>query len=264
MNEVYGYVYMVKNLVNGKIYFGITVNDFKKRYSGDISKYTHNDHLKRSINKYGIENFEINEQFDVAYNEDDLWDLEDMYICLYDTIKNGYNERRSGSKHKGRGHFEHTEETKHKLSEAMRGEKNPNYGKQHTEEHKRKLSETMKGEKNPNYGKQMSEEQKHKISEARKCQTLSEEHKQKIGQSIKGSKNGNAHKVICLETGQVFDCLVDAKKWCGLGSHTSISENCKKKRKSAGKHPITSEKLHWMYYDEWLIDINNKNEQLIA
>lgn len=118
--EVYGYVYMIRNKVNGKLYFGITVNDFKTRYYGNILKYTHNEHLKHSIQKYGIENFEINEQFDIAYSEDDLWDLEDMYICLYDTIKNGYNERRSGRKHKGRGHFNHKEETKNKITDAVR------------------------------------------------------------------------------------------------------------------------------------------------
>lgn len=121
MNKnVYGYVYMIRNKVNGKLYFGITVNDFKTRYYGNILKYTHNEHLKHSIQKYGIENFEINEQFDIAYSEDDLWDLEDMYICLYDTIKNGYNERRSGRKHKGRGHFNHKEETKNKITDAVR------------------------------------------------------------------------------------------------------------------------------------------------
>lgn len=116
--EIYGYVYMIRNKVNGKIYFGITVNDFKRRYYGDIVKNTHNEHLKNSFEKYGIENFEINEQFDIAYSEDDLWDLEDMYICLYDTIKNGYNVRRSGSKCKGRGHFNMTDETKNKISEG--------------------------------------------------------------------------------------------------------------------------------------------------
>lgn len=121
MNKnVYGYVYMIRNKVNGKLYFGITVNDFQTRYYGNILKYTHNEHLKHSIKKYGIENFEINEQFDVAYNEDDLYNLEDMYICLYDTIKNGYNVRRSGAKCKGRGHFDMTDETKNKMSDSAK------------------------------------------------------------------------------------------------------------------------------------------------
>lgn len=69
------------------------------------------------------------------------------------------------------------QEYKHKISEAQRGNKNPNYGKKyteddlikmkfikcgmdnhmtgthHSEESRRKLSIAMKGEKNPNYGK---------------------------------------------------------------------------------------------------------------
>lgn len=118
--EIYGYVYMIRNKVNGKIYFGITVNDFKRRYYGDIVKNTHSEHLKNSFEKYGIENFEINEQFDIAYSEDDLWDLEDMYICLYDTIKNGYNVRRSGSKHKGRGSYDMSVETINKMSNSAK------------------------------------------------------------------------------------------------------------------------------------------------
>ena len=36
--------------------------------------------------------------------------------------------------------FRHTEETKRKMSEARRGEKNYFYGKHHTEESKNKLS----------------------------------------------------------------------------------------------------------------------------
>ena len=140
--EVYGYVYMVKNLVNGKLYFGITVNDFDTRYDGNIAKYTHNDHLKNSIEKYGIENFEINKEFDVAYTEDDLWDLEDMYICLYNTLdsKYGYNKKQSG-----------------------------------------------------------------------------------------------------------------------LKASSKIGECCRDERKSAGKHPITKEKLHWMFYKDYL-ELNNTEE----
>ena len=142
--EVYGYIYMVKNLVNGKIYFGITVNDFQRRYDGNIAKYTHNDHLRNSINTYGIENFEINEEFDVAYTEDDLWDLEDMYICLYNTLDEhyGYNKKRSGSKHKGSGRP--NEETRNKMSDSHKGKPSGMKDKHHIEETKQKMSKAKK------------------------------------------------------------------------------------------------------------------------
>ena len=254
--EVYGYVYMVKNLVNGKIYFGITVNDFDTRYKGDIT-HTHNDHLKRSIEKYGIENFEINKEFDVAYNEDDLWDLEDMYICLYNTLDShyGYNKRRSGKEHKGYGKV--SEETKSKMSESRKGEKHHMYGKQLSEEQKQKISEAMKGEKHPNYGKQRTEESKRKQSKTLKGTKHSKETKQKMSETRKGHKPTNIKKVFCVETKQVFDSIEDANKWyqetTGGGRIAShIGECCQGKRKSTGKHPETGEPLRWMYYDEYL------------
>jgi len=66
----------------------------------------------------------------------------------------------------------HSKETKRKLSEANKGEKNPMYGKKFSEEHKRKISESQKGEKNHMYGKHRSEETKKKISEAKQNKTL--------------------------------------------------------------------------------------------
>jgi len=54
-----------------------------------------------------------------------------------------------------------SEETKRKLSEAMKG-------KPKSEEHKRKMSEAKKGENHPLWGKTHSEETKHKMSDTTK------------------------------------------------------------------------------------------------
>lgn len=103
--EIYGYVYIIKNKINSKMYFGVTVNNFRQRYGADIINHVSNEHLKRSIMKYGVENFEINEEFDIAYTKDDLFDLEDMYMCIYNTLdpRYGYNKKRSGAKYGGAG-----------------------------------------------------------------------------------------------------------------------------------------------------------------
>ena len=227
--QIFGYVYLVKNLVNGKMYFGITENDFDSRYSGNIAKNTHNDHLKSSIKKYGIENFEIDKEFDVAYTEDDLWDLEDMYICLYNTLdkKYGYNKRRSGRKH--RGHGKPNEETKQRMSEAQKG-------KPKSEEAKRKMSDSLKGKPSSHKGKPHSEETKRKQSESQKGKHA-------------GGNNPMARSVICLETKQAFDTIKDAQEWLGKGD---IKQYLRGKSKYAGKHPITKQPLHWMYYEDYL------------
>ena len=93
MGEVYGVIYMVRNKVNNKIYFGQTNNKygFDGRYkcARDANNFvatTHNKHLKHSIEKYGIENFEINKQFDFGDSQSQLNELERMYILMYNTI----------------------------------------------------------------------------------------------------------------------------------------------------------------------------------
>ena len=80
-----------------------------------------------------------------------------------------------------------SEETKRKISEAKKGERNPNYGKHHTEEWKNKLSESAKI--NPNYGmrgKHLSETTRRKISEARKGRVCSEQTRMKLKGKMRG------------------------------------------------------------------------------
>lgn len=127
-----------------------------------------------------------------------------------------------------------SEETRRKMSAALSGEHHPFYGKpawnkglHHTEEAKRKISEAMQGEKHPLYGKHHSEQTKKKISEA---------HKGKY----KGSKSPNAKKIICVETGQIFGSIVEAKEWLGKGD---INMCLRGKCHTAGGY-------HWEYVTE--------------
>jgi len=70
----------------------------------------------------------------------------------------------------------HSEESKRKMSEAMKGENSPNYGKSLSEETRRKMSEARK---NP------SEETRRKMSEVQRGRTHSEETKRKISETLK-------------------------------------------------------------------------------
>lgn len=138
-------------------------------------------------------------------------------------------------------------------SNAMRGENNPNYGKHHSDETKQKISKANKGkcvgdknpmygdhrfagENNPNYGKQRPEETKTKISNAL------------IGQST-GENNPRARAVYCPELDEFFLYVKEAFEKYGI-DHSNIIKCCKGKQGFAGRHPITGEKLHWVYTDE--------------
>ena len=57
-------------------------------------------------------------------------------------------------------------------------------------------------------------------------------------------------KVICLNTGDVFDTITEASKYFGVDA-TGITKACNGKRKTGGKHPTTQEPLRWMYYDKY-------------
>lgn len=74
--------------------------------------------------------------------------------------------------------------------------------------------------------------------------------------NIKKAYNAIKKPVICLDTKQVFESCRQANKWLGLNEdgHT-IQDNCKGILKTAGKHPETKEKLHWMFYEDYLKEV---------
>lgn len=234
-----------------------------------------------AVQEYGWESFEHEILLKIecdTLEELVFWldEWEKYYIEKYDSYYNGYNSTEGGSN----GIV--CEEAKRKMSEAQKGKK-------HTDETKRKMSEAqighevkdstkqkisealqgkLDGENNPFYGLHHSEESKAKMSASIKeyysthehpwtGKTHSEESKKKISISKTGTQtlgdNPRARKCVCTNTGQVFSCMEEARQWCtGLTKSQPISWVCGGKRKSAGKHPVTGEKLHWMYYEDWI------------
>ena len=213
-------VYMIKCLINGKVYIGKS-NDVKRRWREHKSRLKRNNHenekLQYDWNEYGEDNFEFKliENYD---NEEFGIELEKKYINKYKSydLNFGYNmtlgkgengweilteetkkklkgrelseehKKKIGESNMGNKNalgYKHTEETKKKMSDSKKGENNGMYGKAHSEEARKKISEANKG-------KQFSEETKKKISEARKGIIFSEEHKKKIGESRKGKCSG--------------------------------------------------------------------------
>lgn len=82
-------------------------------------------------------------------------------------------------------------------------------------------------------------------------------------QEILNYKKYGRKKVICLNTLEIFEDSTRASIWCGLKTKNSIYMCCRGLKKSSGRHPVTSEKLCWMYYNDYLKIINNNEEYSI-
>lgn len=141
----------------------------------------------------------------------------------------------------------HPGERAEKVGNALRGRKQ-------SEQHRSSVSEAIKemykqGYVNPRKGKPCTEETKQKMSITRTGKKDSDETRRKKSEARKGDKNPAARKVICIETMQIFNTVKEAKEWVGKGD---IKGCLAKKIKTSGTHPETGERLHWMYYDEWL------------
>lgn len=151
-----GYIYLITNQINGKQYVGQTIqDDIKKRWSThkQVNKKYIGTCLFNAYKKYGIENFKF-KLLCICFNEDTN-KYEEEYINKYNTLyPNGYNMIEGGKSRK------FTPILKQIISEKLRGENHPMFGKHLKEETKQKLREKTGGKNNANYGKKLTDEQK--------------------------------------------------------------------------------------------------------
>lgn len=164
-----GWIYQIKNLINGKIYIGQTCSKYvSTRWSAhklEAKKENSNKPLYKAFQKYGFEKMEFKVLLKNVPNEL-LFHYERLWIkkknCLspygYNLTEGGVSLKGSenpmfgaipwnkGSKHKSESIQKIKEsftDVKRKLiSERTKGKNNPMFGKI--------------GEKNPNYGKKIS------------------------------------------------------------------------------------------------------------
>lgn len=164
-------VYLVENKRNGKRYVGLTKHDLETRWGQHVKDALRGSPmpLHRAIRKYGVDEF-IQTVIDTGESEEQLRELEISWIEALGTYENGYNATRGGDGVVG---LKHSEETKRKMSESRKGERNPNFGKRFgfsktgwSDEAKEKLSEKRVGDANPFKGKHHSAEARNKIGEA--------------------------------------------------------------------------------------------------
>lgn len=159
-NGIYGY-YDKKN--QQMMYIGQS-NDIERRHRDHIKPSRYNEQVVNRVLQNNPERYElVIIKSRPGFSKEDRDILEKHYIEFYNTFADDkFNFTTGGDG----GLF--SEETRKKISEALKGENNPMYGKTHSAEARKKISEARKGKKNYFYGKHLTEKHKKKISEALK------------------------------------------------------------------------------------------------
>ena len=245
-------IYAHINKINGKIYIGQTCRKNVNQRWRNGKGYINNIAFYRAIKKYGWDNFEHKILFDgLSKEEADAKETE--LIALYDSKnpEHGYNltdggqgtngyqmpeERKRQISESQKGRLL-TDEWKQHISEAVRGENHPFWGKQLSDKHRRHLSEAHMGNKSYGgmQGKKHTEETKRRMSESHKGHKLSDE-------TIRKMKENSGKIIRCVETGIVYDSIGDACRKTGYKSKTGISRCCKGLQE-------TYNGLHWEYVE---------------
>lgn len=214
-------IYKIENLSNGKIYIGKTVRELRTRLLEHIYN-SYNYRIDNAIQKYGIGHFDI-EIIAECDNETELSKLEKFFITFYDCKSpNGYNLTEGGE---GVSGFTFPTDIIQRIAAK-------NKGRKLSENTRRKMSESRKGHP-------VSDKTRQKLSIANmgKSHPVSEATRKKLSDN-----RPNKRKVICVETGEIFESLAAAAKWAGI-TDSFMCKICKGKKHTGGGY-------HWKYADE--------------
>jgi len=216
-----GWIYVIKNKVNGKCYVGQTRRRIESRWQDHTSGRRSSPLLQNSIKKRGIDKFHFEVICELPNDELNAREIDEI-VKHNSLAPNGYNLKKGGDNH------EVHPETRSKISESLKGENHWSFGKKASEETCRKRSESLRGDKNPMFGKHRSDETKNAIS-----LSLTGSNNPNFGKF--GGDHNCAKKVEHLKDGVWVShpSMKDASKATGV-NYRGISECCKGRQEKAG------------------------------
>lgn len=218
-------IYCITNLINNIKYIGFTSKTLEVRFEQHTNR-KNCIKLKNALNKYGKENFTI-ELIEEFNDRDTALDFENQKIREMNTLHPfGYNLTEGGRSPKM------SEETKLKMSKSHKGLQK---GRVFSDEHKRKISETRIRK-----GIKPSSESIAKMLETKRIRGIKypKEYGEAISARQKGANNPGAKTIICIQTGIIYNSLVEAAKELNINA-AGITQVLKGRNKTVGKDKLT-------------------------
>lgn len=193
-------VYKIENLINGKIYIGITKFSLRKRFLEHQSpKRRGKSIIKDAILKYGVKNFK-SEIIDTAISRAELREKEKFWIQKLDTCNPliGYNIKSGGEGSERKRKYFLSDKHRQNLSKSRVGLKS--HTTPHTEETKTLI--------------------RNQINE-------------RLSNNLFSPTRYNSKLIICLSTNQIFWSIEEAARRTNTFPQ-NILKCCKHLRKSTG------------------------------
>lgn len=249
-----------------------------------------NIHLQNAWNKYGSESFEFY-VVEPCASSDDAYEREKIWINYYDSYKNGYNRDLGGSGSLGYKHTEETRRKMSELMQQRVKDFNyvhPLLGKKMSEESKKRISESHKGllvgqknhmsikiicittneifeclsDANKKYHCNLNKRLKNGVCATGRQRTndlkiwmtydyYSSLSQKEINNIVDQIIYDRDYRVICLNTGKIYNTPSEAAKEYGIRSQ-GITWCCRG-QSTYYKNDIDGNPLHWAY-------VKNMNE----
>lgn len=248
MSDKIYYVYLTTNLINNKKYVGQHKGTLTDSYLGSGVVLT------KAIQKYGKENF--NKTVLEICNKGTIDEREKYWIAYYNAVQNDdyYNQAEGGQ---GDGWKacqvylqQHPDIAKQLYKEN--GIRIQQWTNNHPDIKQQNIQKMLDGSKKyytDNPEKRAEVVQKMNKGKEKWQQEHPNEHQAQIDKWRAAGSKANSKKIICLNTQEVFSSISEGARHYNT-YESNISKVLLGERQSAGKHPITGEKLKWAYVDE--------------
>lgn len=225
-------IYIITNTIDGKRYIGQSIDIKRRFWDHRCISHEENRHLRYAMKKYGKEAFKYEILEECEYEK-----LDEREIYYIDKLKPEYNVSYGGQRTMKRL----PDETKEILSKKAKKQ----WDNKTDEEKAEFIRKNLTG---PKIGHEVSEETREKLRMANIGKLQSKETIEKRKATfIKKKANGyiqtngdHKKKIVCVETGIVFDSVKSAAESIGVNP-SCVSANLKGRQK-------TVKNLHFKYF----------------